>query len=296
MDICGVRFPNILLILALNCCLKLISALIFSKGDTKAKINVKKASIFENIKIFHYFCHLFLSPGHLKADVAYLRLFWMVSSMAVFKSNLLELIFGETIMKPQNLNKFITKNLLAALLACATLSPVFAANLDPLVDDFDDSTNNSLGIPRQLINDTVSGGNSSAQLTVAKGIMSVKGKIVPARGQPGWSSMVLPLDVKSMEEKGNQFNGIRLLIKINTGNISISANSSEITNFDYHAANVVVTSHGEFHEIKIPFSSMKRMWSEQTELNAAKINSLSIVSYNLQPGNFDFELDEVSFF
>lgn len=206
------------------------------------------------------------------------------------------MLFGEKMMKPAKLTKFISTKCIPLLLIFTVFSPAVSANQNSLVDDFEDSSTNSLGIPRQLINDTVSGGNSSAQLVVNKGVMSIKGKIVPARGQPGWSSMVLPLDIKSMAEHGEQFQGIRLLIKINLGNVSISANSAEVTNFDYHAANVVVASDGKFHEVKIPFSSMKRMWSEQTDLNTKSINSLSIVSYNVQPGQFDFELDEVSFY
>jgi hypothetical protein len=69
-----------------------------------------------------------------------------------------------------------------------------------------------------------------------------------------------------------------------------------VTNYDYHAAPIAVAADGKFHEVKIPFESMKRAWSEQTPLNTATLNSLSIVAFSLQPASFDFELDEVSFY
>ncbi len=85
-------------------------------------------------------------------------------------------------------------------------------------------------------------------------------------------------------------------MKINSGNISISANSTEITNFDYHSAPVVVKSDGKFHEVKVPFTSLKRAWSQQTTLNTETLASLSVVAFDIQKSTFDFEIDEVSFY
>ncbi len=84
--------------------------------------------------------------------------------------------------------------------------------------------------------------------------------------------------------------------RVNKGNLSVSANSSEITNFDYHAAQVSRQSDGEFHEVRIPFSQMKRAWSEQTPLNTNTLTSLSLVAFDIQHGAFDFEIDEISFY
>jgi hypothetical protein len=97
-------------------------------------------------------------------------------------------------------------------------------------------------------------------------------------------------------QDASKFEGIRLLIKVDKGSISVSANSAEVTNYDYHAAMVAVQSDGKFHEIKIPFTSMKRAWSEQTELNTATISALSIVAFGMHRTHFDYEIDEVSFY
>ena len=167
---------------------------------------------------------------------------------------------------------------------------------NPKIDDFSDITNNSLGIARQFLNDTVAGGNTTTEINVVEGVMRIKGEIVPPRGQPGWASSILLLDPQGLPLDASEFDGIRLLVKINAGNISIAANSLEVTNFDYHAAQVVVATDSKFHEIKIPFNSMKRAWSEQTPLNTKTINSLSIVAFAIQKANFDFEVDEVSFY
>lgn len=199
-------------------------------------------------------------------------------------------------MKTHKITPFIlSKSLLLAALLVFTFSS-FAANLTPVIDDFSDANNNSLGIPRQFLNDSMVGGKTTTEQSVSKGVISLKGDIIPPRGQPGWASTVLVFDPKGLAQDVSAFEGIRLLVKINTGNISVSANSTEIINFDYHAAPITVTSDGKFHEVKVPFTSMKRAWSEQTLLNTKTINSMTIVAYDLQKGSFDFEVDEVSFY
>jgi len=189
----------------------------------------------------------------------------------------------------------LTKSIaLASLLSLSSVST--AASLNPLIDDFSNAENNSFGIARQFINDTVAGGGTTTQQSVSDGIMSIKGEIAPPRGQPGWASTVFIFNQKNLPVDASAFEGIRLLVKINSGNMSLSANSTKVTNFDYHAAQVTVAADNKFHEVKIPFDSMKRAWSEQTKLETETINGLSIVAFNLQKGAFDFEVDEVSFY
>jgi hypothetical protein len=183
---------------------------------------------------------------------------------------------------------------IAALLACPGF--VSGGTINALVDDFGDAQNNSLGIPRQFITDATSGGGTTAEQSVSDGILSVKGDIVPPRGQPGWASCLLILDPQGLPQDTSEFEGIRLLVRINKGNVSISANSTDIKNFDYHAAPIVRKSDGEFHEVKIPFTSMKRAWSEQTPLNTKTINSLSIVAVDIQKGSYDYEIKEIGFY
>lgn len=199
-------------------------------------------------------------------------------------------------MKTTNTTAFsLVKTLaLTSLLVCSNAA--FCAALPPLVDDFSNAKDNNLSLPRQFMSDAVTGGTTKIEPNISAGIMHVKGDIVPPRGQPGWASAILPLSVQGKPEDASQFDGIRLLVKIHNGNMSISANSTEVTNFDYHAAPIAVAADGKFHEVKIPFVSMKRAWSEQTPLNTATLNSLSIVSYSLQAASFDFEVDEVSFY
>ena len=181
-----------------------------------------------------------------------------------------------------------------ALLAASGFS--HAEALGPLVDDFSDAENNSLGVQRQFVNDSVAGGGTTTTQSVSDGVLLVAGKIAPPRGQPGWASSVLLLDPEGLPRDASAFDGIRLRVKVNKGNLSISANSTEVTNFDYHAAQVVVAADGKFHEVKIPFASMKRAWSEQTPLNSRTIASLSLVAFDVQQGSYDFEVDEVAFY
>jgi len=183
---------------------------------------------------------------------------------------------------------------IATLLAFSSSS--FSGELSSVVDDFSNAKSNNLGIPRQFIDDKIAGGKTHTEIDVSGGKLHIKGEIVPPRGQPGWASSVLLLDAEGMAQDASKFEGVRLLIKVDNGSISVSANSIEVTNFDYHAAMVAVQSDGKFHEVKIPFTSMKRAWSEQIELNAATINGLSIVAFGMQKTSFNYEIDEVGFY
>jgi len=194
-----------------------------------------------------------------------------------------------------NTYKFTTK--LAAIVALFSISCFsIGDSLNPLIDSFSDPENNSLGNPRQFVTDTVAGGNTTAEQQVSKGVLLVKGEIVPPRGQPGWASSVLLLDPQGLAKDASAFDGLVLRVKLTKGSLSVSANSTEVTNFDYHAAPIAVKADGNFHELKIPFSSMKRAWSEQTALNSKTIASFSIVAFGLQKESFEFELDDISFY
>ena len=189
---------------------------------------------------------------------------------------------------------FIQPLLLSTLLVSASIS--FGSGMAPVVDDFSNAQQTSLGFPRYFVNDTMAGGNTKTEQEIVKGVISTKGEIIPPRGQPGWASIALPLEAQGTPKDTSAFEGVRLLIKVNSGNISVSANSTEITNFDYHVAPVAVAADGKFHEIKIPFASMRRSWSEQTPLNTKTLNSISITAYDMAKGSFDFAVDEVSFY
>ena len=199
-------------------------------------------------------------------------------------------------MKSLNILAHIAPKTIAAVICIATFNSAVAGVLDPTIDDFSDPDNNSLGIERQFVNDTVAGGQTRMEHDFEEGVFSAKGEISPPRGQPGWASTVLLLETQGLPQDASAYEGIRLLVRVNKGNLSITANSSEITNFDFHAAPVTRQSDGEFHEVMIPFTQMKRAWSEQTKLNTKTLTSLSIVAADLQQGSFDFEIDEVSFY
>lgn len=183
---------------------------------------------------------------------------------------------------------------LATLLASASDSSADPANA--LVDDFSDLQNSSRGVPRQFLADSSFGGGTTADHSVAEGILSVKGEIVPPRGQPGWASAVFLLDPQGQPHDLSAYEGVRLRVRVNRGNVSLSANSAEVENFDYHAAPIATRSDGAFHEVKIPFASLKRAWSEPTPLNTKAIYSLSVVAFDVQKGSFDFEIDEIGFY
>lgn len=188
------------------------------------------------------------------------------------------------------------KKLMLALSLTATTSVVIAQENTLMIDGFDHQKQTNIGIERVYITDMAAGGGTQANSTIKEGVIHLKGDILPPRGQPGWSSLVLPLAAMEQAFDASKFDGIRLTLKISKGSFSISANSSEVTNFDYHATPIIVKADNKFHTIDIPFESMKRAWSQQTTLNKKTIESLSIVAYGLQKSSFDFEVDAVSFY
>lgn len=182
----------------------------------------------------------------------------------------------------------------AALIAFSGYS--FAEDFPLIIDDFNNHQKNSLGIERQFMDDKIAGGSTHTEIKVLNEKLHLKGDIIPPRGQPGWASSVQLLHPDGLPQDVSMFEGIRLLIKIDKGNVSVSANSLEVTNFDYHTANVRIPSDGKFHEVKLPFTSMKRAWSEQTALNTATINSVSVVVFGMQKTSFSYEIDEIGFY
>ena len=189
------------------------------------------------------------------------------------------------------------KKLIVALsITAATSTVVIARESTLMIDGFDHQKQTNKGIERVFITDAAAGGGTQAKSSIKDGVIHLKGDILPPRGQPGWSSLVLPLSAMGQAYDASEFDGVRLTLKISKGSFSISANSSEVTNFDYHAAPIMVKADEKFHTIDIPFESMKRAWSQQTTLNKKTLNSLSIVAYGLQKSSFDFEVDAVSFY
>ncbi|MFC3093846.1 hypothetical protein DRW07_10230 [Alteromonas sediminis] len=198
-------------------------------------------------------------------------------------------------MNTLSVKKRVVTVLAATALIC--LSNAGLANeLSKNIDNFSDATNNNLGLARIFMNDSTTGGKTTTSSSVSNGIMTVTGKIAPARGQPGWASTVLLLDPAGQPKDASHYEGIKLVIKINKGNVNVSANSTKVSNYDYHVAPVVVTQYGEFQEVSIPFNSMKRAWSAQTELDTQTLSSISIVAWDMQANDFDFAIDQVSFY
>lgn len=195
---------------------------------------------------------------------------------------------------PSNFRRLSARFALLTTLLSATVAAV--AQMPALIDDFSQSDLTSIGAPRIVINDASMGGKSSMEHSLADGVLTASGQIMPARGQPGFVSLVLPLAEPNQGADLSHFEGIRLLVRLESGNLTVSANSTKVVNFDYHVAAVTRHADGEFHEIRIPFATMKRAWSEQTKLDPTTINSLSLVVAGVQPGAFSYAIDEIGFY
>jgi hypothetical protein len=187
---------------------------------------------------------------------------------------------------------------LTVLLAACAHAPPIARSGDvpaPLLDDFSDPQRTSAGTERLLIDDSSIGGESYGSPAISNGVLSVEGEIAPARGQPGFISLVLPLSPRGKPENLSRYQGIRIRARVTRGELKIEVGSSEIENFDFHATVIAYTS-GGMQEIKIPFTDLKRGWSEQTPLNLQTISTINLVAASMEKGPFAYEVDEIGFY
>ncbi len=184
---------------------------------------------------------------------------------------------------------------LLLVLACLPRLQAQADAVPALLDDFSDPKNTPSGIARIVVDDAAVGGSSHLTHTTSDGVLVVNGGIKPARGQPGWAGLVLLLSSDGTAVDLSGFQGIRLRVHVRQGSLSISANSTEVDNFDYHAR-LLPRSHTGPQEVHIPFADMKRMWSEPTPLRPETIASISLAAVGMQSGDFGFDLDEIGFY
>ena len=169
-----------------------------------------------------------------------------------------------------------------------------ASGIPATLDTFENSEPTSLETPRLVITDAQLGGASKADIRTEDGILRVEGTIAPGRGQPGFVSMVLILSPDGSPQDLSIYEGIRLRVHVSKGGLQVLAASSKVVNFDYHTTPVPRTK--TFTEIRIPFSDLKRVWSEQTPLDLRTITSVNLVASGMQPGAFAYAVDEIGFY
>lgn len=191
--------------------------------------------------------------------------------------------------------RFCRTLLAAALVAAPALGLTTGPAALALLDDFSDAQRTSTGAERLLIDDAQLGSQSHGTQTCAESVLTVKGSLVPGRGVPAFMSLVLLTTPDGQPQDLSTFEGIRLRVKVGRGILSVQAGSSEIDNFDYHSSAIQAKA-GEFQEVRIPFSSMRRAWSEQTTLNLKTITSINVVAFGMAKGDFAYELDEIGFY
>lgn len=198
-----------------------------------------------------------------------------------------------------NTNNFIShtkKSLLLLAVSIAGIVTVTSNELGSMIDDFGDSKKTKSGMERIYLDDKAMGGKTQVKHQIKNGILSVEGEILPPRGQPGWASIVFILDPKGLPKDATKFKGVRLRIKVKKGNISISANSSKITNYDFHSSQILHKRDGKFHVVEIPFSKMKRAWFAQTKLDKKTLTGCTLSAFGIQKGAFAYEVDQISFY
>jgi hypothetical protein len=171
-----------------------------------------------------------------------------------------------------------------------------AASGSLLLDDYSDPKCNKNGAARLLIDDKSIGSSSQATQKCEKGVILVKGDLVPGRGVPAFISNVSLLSSDGKPKDLSGYQGVRLRVKVTKGILCVQVGSSEIQNYDYHTSAPIAGTRGEFHELQIPFNQLKRAWSEQTVLNLKSITSVNLVSFGMAKDTFAYEVKEIGFY
>lgn len=181
------------------------------------------------------------------------------------------------------------------LIASFLLAAALHAAAPNLIDDFSNPAQTAHGAGRLLITDKDAGSQSSATQRCENGVLIVQGELKPGRGAPAFISIPLLLTPDAKPVDASAYTGVRLKVKLVQGSLSVQVASADVDNFDYHAA-PVAAKRGEFAEVRVPFTAMKRAWSAQTPLSTQLVTSVNFVAFGMAPGAFAFEVDEIGFY
>jgi hypothetical protein len=99
----------------------------------------------------------------------------------------------------------------------------------------------------------------------------------------------LPQDVSAYE-------GVRLRVKVKKGTLTVQVSSTDVDNYDYHTSAPMTRNPDAFQEVRIPFKTMKRLWSEQTPLNLKDVTAVNLVIVSMAKEEFAYEVDEIGFY
>jgi hypothetical protein len=197
---------------------------------------------------------------------------------------------------PFSRHLYATAIAVAVLFAIHAKSARAATENPALVDNFSDAQVNSLAAPRVLITDKDIGGHSEATQSYKDGVLTVNGDLDPARGKPAFVSLVSMLSSDGLPHDMSKYQGVRLRVKVIKGMLSVQVSSADITNYDYHTSAPITRHPDQFTEVKLPFASMKRAWSEQVPLNLKAITSVNLVAVGMAKDSFAYEIDEIGFY
>lgn len=165
-----------------------------------------------------------------------------------------------------------------------------------VLDDYSDPKLNKNGVQRLLVDDKGLGSSSKATQKCEKGVLSVKGDLTPGRGLPAFISHVSLLSLDGKPKDLSAYKGVCIRVKVIKGILCVQVASSEIQNYDYHTSAPISGKSGEFQEVRISFTDMKRAWSEQTALNLKSITSVNLVSFGMAKDSFAYEVRELGFY
>ena len=196
---------------------------------------------------------------------------------------------------PATRRQAIAATLIGALAGLGAIA-VQAAATPLLLDDYSDPGRNKNGVERLLIDDKSIGSTSHATQKCEKGVLYVKGDLVPGRGVPAFISQVSLLSTDGKPKDLTGYQGVRLRVKVTKGILCVQVGSSEITNYDYHTSAPITGKGGEFQEVRVAFKEMKRGWSEQTVLNLKSVTSVNLVSFGMAKDTFAYEVSELGFY
>ena len=182
----------------------------------------------------------------------------------------------------------------AACLALPSTSHAAAGNA--LVDDFSHPEHTSAGATRIIITDKETGGQSTVTEQFDAGVLKMSGQLVPGRGRPAFVSLVSLLSPQGLPQDVSAYQGVRLRVKVKKGMLAVQVSSTDVDNYDYHTSAPMARNPDAFQDVRIPFNTMKRAWSEQTSLNLKNVTAVNLVAVGMTKEEFAYEVDEIAFY
>jgi hypothetical protein len=173
------------------------------------------------------------------------------------------------------------------------LHPKSAVWNTALLDDFS-AARSSSGAELSFDVDTAWGGASTLRSERRGGTLRVYGKVTPNKGMPGTAGISLHIDGGDAPVDVSAYTGVRIRIKAAKGALALKLVTDGVKNYDYHS--FAIAAKPAVQQLDIPFTQFRQLWSAPIPFTGKDMRGIALWASGFAPGDYDFTIDEISFF